>query len=150
MLQLAVAALLSGVLLVETAALFDEDLGTPVPLFHEWTCYGTLDVGATDGYGNPSLRIPNSGLNASASWEGELVKAYFRAFVRHGEGPWEELPPARDDRGWHIFFIERVEPSTQAYTLARDISGKRCSGESVVIPAEAAQQPPTPSPSGPP
>lgn len=134
-LQVALAIVLSGALFVETYALFDTDLGTPVPIFHELTCRGKLDVRATDGFGNATLRQPDSGLNASAAWGGALVPSYFLGFYREGTGPWLALPPSRDDRGWHVFFMERVTNLTQAYVEARDLSGTRCDAKSEVIGA---------------
>jgi hypothetical protein len=138
--QIALAAILASTLLLEVAALYDPDIGTPVPLFHRWTCHGALTVEAA------GLRLGTSGLNVSASWSGEAVPSYFLAYVQRGEAPREELPAVRDDRGWHIFFVTGITPETHAFGIARDLSGRHCDGQSPTLratsPSPAATSPP--------
>lgn len=130
-------ALLAVALLAVTYILFDPELGTPVPLFQELTCRGDLVVVAGDGYGEPLLRVPESGLRAQAfAPDGVTPRpAFFTVWKRQAGDEWSWFFDHTGPSGEHTFFMSPVDAQTESYVSAKDLDGKHCEGASAVLRA---------------
>lgn len=135
--HIALAVVLGGSLLAMTYVLFDPDLGTPVPLFQEFTCRGDLVVQAGNGYGDPWLRVPETGVRALAfAPDGSTPRpAFFTVWKRDLGGDWTWYFDHTAPTGEHSFFMSGVAEGTDAYVTAKDLEGKHCQGESRVLRA---------------
>jgi hypothetical protein len=120
-------------MLAMTYVLFDPDLGTPVPLFQEFTCRGRLDVTASDPQGAPSLRAPEMALKMSARADDGLRPAYFIAMKREAGSEWEEYYAVEIPAGDHLMHVSPVTEKTEMYVIAKDLEGRYCSGRSSVL-----------------
>lgn len=135
-LRYAWAAFLGLSILAMTYVLFDEDLGTPVPLFQEFTCRGKLDVTLTDPAGKPELRVPEMAVKMRAAGDGETRPAFFRLFIRdNADSDWREYFTFNIPGGEHLNYVGQITNETQLYVSAKDTEGEYCGNESDVISA---------------
>jgi hypothetical protein len=130
------AALLGLTILGLTYALFDDDLGTPVPLFQEFTCRGTMELEVLNGFGEPHLQVPASGITVRALYDGATQPVYMRLFVRDApDAPWRQFHDQLAEDGEHTFFVTSITSTTEAYADAKHLDGARCRSESPRIGA---------------
>lgn len=133
--RVAWASALALTMLGLTLVFFDEDLGTPVPLFHEITCRSDFDVMASDGQDRPVLHVPQSAVKLIALAEGVPQLAYFSLYVREGDGAWSLYAEQQSISETHFMFLYPTTNATEAYATAKDPGGKFCEGRSGVLRA---------------
>lgn len=123
-------------LLGMTYALFDPDLGTSVPIFHEFTCSRGMHVEAVDGYGNSTINVPAGAVYAKAfGEEGQIVPAFLTLHRRDEGGDWARVLAAENPNGQFVFTLSDVRETTEVYVEARDPTGAYCKASSGILKA---------------
>lgn len=92
-----------------------------------------LTIEVSSGYGEPWLRVPVTGLNATAISRDGPVASKFVAFSREGDGEWVEVSTHTSDTGKFIFVLSPTSEQTQAYVRAEPFDGKYCRADSEVL-----------------
>lgn len=136
------AALLALVMLGTTYVLLDEDLGTPAPLFQEFTCRGRIEVSVVNGYNETALTIPETAVRARAvAPTGDTLAVYMVLWTREADdGKWAHRFDHVALVGENAFLLRSVMNGTQAYVTAADVEGRVCRGESGVLRARTVDR----------
>lgn len=129
------AGALAFAILGLTYVLFDPDLGTPAPLFGEFTCRGQLAVTATGPSGTAELGVPETGIRFEVTHAGMPHGAFVLLWLRAPGGDWTQEQELVVESGQDLFFVPRIESGTEAYVEARDTRGAVCDGRSATLRA---------------
>lgn len=130
----ALAATLGLSLLGLTYVLFDPELGTPVPLFQEFTCRGRIEVFAGNVRDEPTLLAPQMALKMRTFGpDGEPMLSYLSIYRKDGDGDWQLYIARPSVTDPDLIFLDVIDQTTAIRVNAKDLEGRVCAGESAVI-----------------
>lgn len=106
------------------------------PLVRDLLCADDASIELQTSGTRGELRMPEGGVLVRVVADGELVPSHLTLFRRVGGGEWYEAWMLEAPSGKEVFYVTNVDPTHEAYILAKPYDEARCPVRSATLGAE--------------